>query len=56
MGKSEVVKRLKDHLSYCRRHHGIVKRTDKEYCIRYIMDFLLIGRTEAKDIYECEVV
>ena len=56
MGKSEVVKRLKDHLSYCIRHHGKIKSSHKEYCIRYIMDFLFVGRVEAKRIYESEVV
>ena len=56
MVKSEVVKRLKEHLLYCIKHHGSIKHTDKEYCLRYIMDFLFVGRVEAKRIYECEVM
>lgn len=56
MGKNEVVKRLKDHLAYCIQHHGKIKSAHKEYCIRYIMDFLCVGRVEAKRIYDCEVM
>ena len=56
MGKSEVIKRLKDHLQYCIKNHNIINKKDKEYCIRYIMDFLFVGRVEAKKIYDCEVM
>lgn len=56
MGKNEVIRRLKDHLSYCIRHHGVVKSTDEEYCIRYIKDFLFIDRKEAKEFYEQHLI
>ncbi len=56
LGKGEVVKRLKEHLQYCIKRHGKVKSTHKEYCIQYIMDFLFVGRVEAKKIYDCEVI
>lgn len=52
MDKKEVIARLKEHLLYCIRHHGIVNNKDKEYCIRYIKDFLLIDRKQAKEFYK----
>lgn len=52
MSEYEVVVRLKDHLLYCIRDHGTIKSTDKQYCIRYIMDFLFVCRTQAKQFYE----
>ena len=52
MDKNEVIKRLKEHLLYCIKHHGSVKSTDKEYCIRYIKDFLFFDRKQAKEFYE----
>ena len=56
MSKNEVIKRLKDHLAYCKSHHGRITRNDKFYCIHYIMDFMMINFNEAKNIYECEVI
>ena len=56
MGKKEVIARLKEHLQYCKNDHKKIKNTDKNYCIRYIMDFLSVERAEAVQIYQSEVL
>ena len=39
MSLTEIVKRLKEHLRHCIQTHGKINKYDKNYCIRYIMDF-----------------
>ena len=48
MDKDEVTFRLTEHLKAKQRQNGELNNRDKQYCIRYVMDFLLVTRKDAK--------
>ena len=49
MNEAEVIYRLKQHLKRRRVDNGYLCRTDKAYCLNYVMDFLNLNKTQAKE-------
>ena len=53
----EIAKRLKEHLQHCIQTHGRITKYDKNYCIRYIMDFQpKFKKQEAESFYRDNVL
>lgn len=52
MGRDEVIKRLKEHLTAKVQQNGGLSKRDKFYCIHYAEDFLLMKRNRAKRFVE----
>lgn len=49
MDEYEVIQRLNEHLKAKKQANGYVRELDKNYCLHYVMDFLLIPRDKAEE-------
>lgn len=49
MDRNEVIKRLQEHLKMKKCQNGYLCAKDKNYCLHYVMDFLMLNRTQAKE-------
>ena len=49
MDEYEVIKRLKEHLQAKKQEYGCIRGIDKNYCLHYVMDFLLISQDKAEE-------
>lgn len=47
MGRDEVIKRLKEHLTAKVQQNGRLSKNDKYYCIHYAEDFLQMKKNQA---------
>ena len=56
MSEQEITSRLKEHLQHCINHHNHINKNDRNYCIRYIMDFTGMKKKDAERFYRDNVL